>query len=804
MLNLIQYVYIYYVYNNKAKAFSGALFSPEKQGMAIFKGHLWNGESKRHQGLADLSLLISSRDLLWSLGSLCALHRIHFSPELIEREFPLESPSADAAPAHNESTLIRAAQALGFRIKAAAFAAKKAQSLPLPLLVQLKGNPSNDPADQTASNAASLALITAADPDNIVYFQPGSQQPITCTTSEFEEQHVGRAWLVTPQPEAVVDDDGQSNSASTSSNPSSVTQKFGFGWFRPELLRHKKVWRDVLLASLALQLVALATPLFTQAIIDKVVVHRTQSTLIAIGIAMAIFIVFNGLMSWGRQYLVLHTGNRVDAVLGAAVWEHLLKLPTRYFEHRPTGVVAARLHAVETIREFVSGAAVSLILDLPFLVICLGVMLYYSVTLTALAVGILLIIAIASFIMAPIFQRQLNEQFLLGARNQAFVTEHIAGFETVKTLQMEPQLRQRYSGYLATLLSSSFKTKQVANTYNTFATSMEQVMTLGILILGAYLVMTPEPGAAPFTVGMLVAFQMFAGKLSQPVMRIVGLWTQFQQASLSVQRLGDVMNAPAEPYSLTPKRAHDGQGKIEIEGLAFRYSEQHPLLYRNLHLNLRPGQTLAIMGPSGCGKSTLAKLLLGFYQPTEGSIQIDGVDIRNLSANELRAYFGVVPQETILFSGTVLANLQAGNPNASFEQVTQAAKLAGIHETVEKLPRGYETEVGERGVGLSGGQKQRLAIARALIKRPKILIFDEATSALDSQTAEAFAKTVNQLKGKVTMLFITHAMPKALQVDGVLQIGQQSASAEGNAPPREGVRELVQVHPSEPLKERSK
>ncbi len=704
-------------------------------------------------GVLTQSVAWEEPHLLWALGSLCALHRKSFDARLLNQEFPASTDTP-----YDESTLIRAAQALGFRIKAIAFKAKKAQGLPLPLVVQLKCDPNS-----------SLALITAADTDHIVYFQPGSQQPITCTVAEFEVLHSGRAWLATPESEAVTDDDGQSFSPSS---PSSVTAKFGFAWFRPELMRHKKVWRDVLWASLALQIVALATPLFTQAIIDKVVVHRTQSTLIAIGIAMGIFVIFNGLMSWGRQYLVLHTGNRVDAVLGAAVWEHLLKLPTRYFEHRPTGVVAARLHAVETIREFVSGAAVSLILDLPFLLICLAVMLYYSVTLSAIAVGILLIIAVASFIMAPVFQRQLNEQFLLGARNQAFVTEHIAGFETVKTLQMEPQLRQRYSGYLATLLSSSFKTKQVANTYNTFATSMELVMTLSILIVGAYLVMTPEPGAAVFTVGMLVAFQMFAGKLSQPVLRIVGLWTQFQQASLSVQRLGDVMNAPAEPYSLTPKRAHDGQGKIEIEGLAFRYSEQHPLLYRNLQLHIRPGSTLAIMGPSGSGKSTLAKLLLGFYQPTEGSIQIDGIDIRNLSANELRAYFGVVPQETILFSGTILANLQAGNPAATFEQVTQAAKLAGIHETVEKLPQGYETEVGERGVGLSGGQKQRLAIARALIKRPKILIFDEATSALDAQTAEAFAKTINQLKGKVTMLFITHAMPKGLLVDDVLHIGK--------------------------------
>ncbi|MGL6352034.1 MAG: ATP-binding cassette domain-containing protein, partial [Aeromonas sp.] len=243
-------------------------------------------------------------------------------------------------------------------------------------------------------------------------------------------------------------------------------------------------------------------------------------------------------------------------------------------------------------------------------------------------------------------------------------------------------------------------------------------------------------------------------------------------------------NAPAEPYSLIPQRAGEGQGRSEIEGLGCRYSEQHPLLYRELQLSLAPGQTLAIMGPSGSGKSTLAKLLLGFYQPTEGSIQIDGIDIRNLSANELRAHFGVVPQETILFSGTILANLQAGNPLATFEQVTQAAKLAGIHDTVEKLPQGYQTEVGERGVGLSGGQKQRLAIARALIKRPKILIFDEATSALDSPTAEAFAKTINQLKGQVTMLFITHAMPKGLLVDDILHIGQPTPAPATIAPIR--------------------
>jgi ATP-binding cassette, subfamily B, bacterial HlyB/CyaB len=390
-------------------------------------------------------------------------------------------------------------------------------------------------------------------------------------------------------------------------------------------------------------------------------------------------------------------------------------------------------------------------------------------------VGILGVIAIASFFMAPVFQARLNEQFLLGARNQAFVTEHIGGFETVKSLQMEPQLRQRYADYLATYLQSGFATKQIGNTYNVFATTMEQVMTLLVLMVGAYLVMSPaEPGSA-FTIGMLVAFQMFAGKLSQPVMRIVGLWSQFQQAKLSVERLGDVMNAPVEPYNLTPQRQAAGPGRIEVQGLGFSLRRRLALLYENLNLALEPGRAIAIMGPSGTGKSTLAKLLMGFYQPTAGQIRIDGVDIRHLAANELRAIFGVVLQETVLFSGTVFANLRAGNTAATFEQVIQACKMAGIHSTIESLPKGYQTEIGERGAGLSGGQKQRLAIARALLKGPKVLIFDEATSALDAETAESFAKTINGLKGKVTMLFITHGMPKALKIDEVVQLGKAGA-----------------------------
>jgi subfamily B ATP-binding cassette protein HlyB/CyaB len=300
---------------------------------------------------------------------------------------------------------------------------------------------------------------------------------------------------------------------------------------------------------------------------------------------------------------------------------------------------------------------------------------------------------------------------------------------------------------------------------------------LAILCTGAWLVMHDSN----FTVGMLVAFQMFSGRLSGPVLRLVGLWQEFQQADIAVKRLGDVMNAPIEPHSIIPARANNNtQARIDVDSISFRYSEEHPWLYRDLSFQIQPGHCVVLMGPSGCGKSTLAKLLLGFYQPQEGSIKLDGRDIRHLASNELRANFGVVPQETILFSGTIYDNLIMANPHASFEQVIHACQLAEVHETIEKLPQGYQTEIGEHGAGLSGGQKQRIAIARALLKQPKLLIFDEATSSLDTHTAEHFARTINKLKGQVGMLFITHQLPKGLQVDEAVLLGKESTGESTN------------------------
>jgi subfamily B ATP-binding cassette protein HlyB/CyaB len=694
---------------------------------------------------------LAHHPVLWVVPALCALFG-RSAPARSSVRLSRSHPDASAA-------LIELLSVCGLAAARCEVPVDGLRSRPFPLVAMLR------PAAADGRGESCRAGILLSANESAALLAEREHPPRQVAISELATRYVGTAIAVSEAASDVADPDAISSRARE--------RRFGFGWFVPELLKHKAVWREVLIASLVIQLLALALPLFTQAIIDKVIVHRTESTLITLAVAMGVFTLFSAALTWVRQYLILFTGNRVDAVLGGHVWSHLLRLPMPYFAHRPTGVIAARLHGVETIREFLASAAVTLILDLPFLVIFIGIMFWYSATLTLIVLAILSVIVGLSLLVAPLFQKRLNEQFLRGARHQAFVTEYVAGMETVKSLQLEPQLNDRYAALLAGYLESGLRTKQLANTYNTIAGGLEQTMTLLILALGAWIVMTTDftQGGA-FTIGMLVAFQMFAQRVSQPMLRLVGLWQQFQQARLSVDRLGDLMNAPVEPYTEQPRRDLVTQrGEVRIEQLAFRYSEELPLLYERLSFGLPAGTVTALMGPSGCGKSTLAKLLQGFYLPTSGAIRLDGIDSRHLSANELRSYFGVVPQETVLFSGTVRDNLLLANPSADLESIVAACKVAQIHEVIEALPKGYDTELGERGTGLSGGQKQRLAIARALLKRPKILIFDEAIANLDAATAEEFVRTVNGLHGKVTILFITHALPRSLKVDQIVRLG---------------------------------
>lgn len=716
---------------------------------------------------------IAREDFLWLLRSLAALFRLEIDPERVAAAHP--SPWTVA-------TLHEAAHALGLDTNPGDTGSTDWLRVSLPAVAFLReaiepavehdaklGQPAaTDARNNGASHQRLRALlIVRTDGERLLYFRSDSQTPLTMTASE-------AAYLLEPgliafsrieiESERKTADDVQDDPP---------PPRFGFRWFLPELLKHRRIWRDVLLASLAIQLVGLATPLFTQVIIDKVVVHQASSTLLVLGCALAMFLLFTAVMNWLRQYLVLHTGNRIDAVLGSAVFNHLLRLPLAYFEQRATGSLIARLHGVETIREFVTGTAVTLILDLPFLLIFLAMMFAYSWQLSLISVALLASIAVCSALVTPLFRNRLDRQFLLGARIQSFLTEYVSGMGTVKALQMEPTLGRNYESLLARSLAAGFATRQTANTYQVIVNALEQAMTLAILIVGAMMVMRSDG----FTIGMLVAFQMFAARMSQPLLRLTGLWQEFQQADVAVRRLGDILNLPAEPQNihLCRSNATDGTrgGSLELRDVAFRYSERERWLYRKLDLRFAPGRLTVVTGPSGSGKSTLAKLLLGFHQPAEGSISLDGTDIRHLAANELRSVFGVVPQETVLFAGTVHENLALANPEASFEDIVTACKAAEIHTAIEQLPQGYQSVIGERGSGLSGGQKQRIAIARALLKRPRILIFDEAVSSLDQPTAELFARTINQLRGCATMIFITHHVPRGLEVDELITLGRQ-------------------------------
>ncbi|MFN0038442.1 MAG: peptidase domain-containing ABC transporter [Burkholderiales bacterium] len=569
--------------------------------------------------------------LVWVLSALAQYHRIPFDPQLALGALP---------PPYGFDSIAMAANALGLDCAWSKRSAPALKNLATPFVVVLApvlSEPHPGPgADRDVSAsldpgqpAPRLAFVLKVEADRVAFFEQGRPGHVIVPFAEFQSRYLGAVLQSRPRISAPKDPDTQGAGRAA----------FGFGWFIAELLKHKKIFRDVLIASGAIQLMALATPLFTQVVIDKVVVHHTLNTLTVIGIGLAVFMVFTAAMTWVRQYLILHTGNRIDAALGVQVFEHLFRLPPRFFEQRPTGVLVARVQGIESIREFLASAAVTLLLDLPFMAIFLAIMLWYSWQLSLITLAILAAIFVLSAIVAPLFRKRLNEQFLLGARNQAFLTEYVSGLETVKSLQMEPQLNARYADYLASYLQASFQTRQLSNSYQTAANTLEQLLTLSILCAGAWMVMQ-ETG---FTIGMLVAFQMFAGRLSQPMLKLVGLWQQFQQAAIAVKRLGDVMDAPAEPYAAVPSREGRRQGKIQIENLAFRYAENLPYLYQGLNLSIEPGQCIAITGPSGCGKSTLAKLLQGFYQPTEGAIKLDGHDIRHLAANELRNSFGVVP-----------------------------------------------------------------------------------------------------------------------------------------------------------------
>jgi len=534
----------------------------------------------------------------------------------------------------------------------------------------------------------------------------------------------------------------------------SESQKFGFKWFIPAIIKYRKLFTEVLIVSCFIQMFALVTPFFFQVVMDKVLVHRSFSTLDVLTIGFFAVILFEVILGGLRTYLFAHTTNRIDVALGAKLFRHLMALPLSYFEARRIGDSVARVRELDNIRNFITGSALTLVIDLSFTVIFIAVMYYYSPTLTYIVLGSIPFYILLSVFITPILRNRLNDKFARGAENQAFLVESVSGIETVKSQAVEPQMQRKWDEQLSSYVNASFKSSNLNNIASQSAQFINKIVMMLIIWQGAHLVIE---GA--ITVGQLIAFNMLAGRVSGPVLKIVQLWQDFQQAGISIERLGDILNTKAEPgYNPNRSSLPSLKGDVKFDHISFRYNPDGKEVLQKVSLHARPGEVIGIVGRSGSGKSTLTKLVQRLYVPESGQVLVDGVDLAMVDTNWLRQNIGVVLQENFLFNRTVRENIALAQPGLPMDAVIQAATLAGAHEFILELPLGYDTEIEEQGANLSGGQKQRIAIARALITNPKILIFDEATSALDYESEHIIQQNMQAICQGRTVFIIAHRL----------------------------------------------
>jgi subfamily B ATP-binding cassette protein HlyB/CyaB len=551
--------------------------------------------------------------------------------------------------------------------------------------------------------------------------------------------------------------------------------KFDFTWFIPAIVKYRTLLGEVLAVSFVLQLFALATPLFFQVVMDKVLVHRGLTTLDVIAIGLLAVTVFEITLSGLRSYVFAHTTSRIDVELGARLFRHLLNLPLAYFKARRVGDSIARVRELENIRSFLTGNAITLVLDLFFSVVFIAVMLYYSGWLTLVVVLSLPAYALISFWITPILRARLNEKFNRGAENQAFLVETVGAIDTVKAMAVEPQLTRRWDNQLAGYVAASFKTSTMSTVAHESANLIGKLVTVVTMWLGARLVID-----GTLTVGQLIAFNMLAGRVAMPVMRLAQLWTDFQQTGISVQRLGDILNARTEVSGGNKSSLPPLKGAIRLENVTFRYRPDGPEILRDVSLSIEPGQVIGIVGRSGSGKSTLTKLVQRLYLPERGRVLVDGMDLALADSSSLRRQIGVVLQENVLFNRTIRENIALSDPGLPMESVIHAAQLAGAHEFILELPEGYDTVVGEHGDSLSGGQRQRIAIARALITNPRILIFDEATSALDYESERIIQNNMRSICKGRTVIIIAHRLSAVRDANRIVVLDRGKIVEEGD------------------------
>lgn len=539
---------------------------------------------------------------------------------------------------------------------------------------------------------------------------------------------------------------------------------FGFKWFIPAIVKYRKLFTEVLVASFFLQLFGLITPLFFQVIIDKVLVHRSVTTLDVLIIGLVCITLFETILGFLRTYHFSHTTSRVDVQLGSQLFKHLLALPISYFESRPTGQTVARVHELDSVRDFITSSALTILIDFSFTFVFFAVMWLFSPTLTLIVMASIPIYIALSMAITPSLIRRVEERFYRGAVNQSFLVESVAGAETLKSMAVEPQMQNRWDENLAAYVKSSFRTVTLGAFGSQAVIFINKITMALVLWYGAKLVMN-----AQLTVGQLVAFNMLAGQVSQPIIRIAQLWQEFQQFRISIDRLGDILNTKTERITAsTPEGLPPVQGKIELQNVTFRYRPDEPEILKNVDLTINAGETIGIVGRSGSGKSTITKLIQRLHLPERGRVLVDGMDMNILDPAWLRRQIGVVLQDNILFNRSVRDNIALSSPAMPMERVIRAAQLAGAHEFILQLPLGYDTILEERGSNLSGGQRQRIAIARALATVPRILILDEATAALDYESEREFQNNMKTVEKNRTVIIIAHRLSTIRGADRIV------------------------------------
>jgi ATP-binding cassette, subfamily B, bacterial HlyB/CyaB len=607
----------------------------------------------------------------------------------------------------------------------------------------------------------SFFIIAKLDAGKALIHDPRCSRPLVIPLDQLDARWTGRLLLV----------------RSESPNPRE-TSRFDFSWFIPAIIKYRKLLGEIILVSFVLQLFALVTPLFFQVVMDKVLVHHGLTTLDVIASGLLAVMIFETALSTLRSYVFAHTTSRIDVELGSRLFHHLIELPLAYFQARRVGDSVARVRELENIRSFLTGNAITLLMDVLFSVVFIIVMFAYSGWLTLIVLVSLPLYVLVSVCVTPLLRARLQDSFARGAENQAFLVETVNGIDTLKSMAVEPQIRRHWDNQLAAYVAACFKTQNLSTVANESVGLIGKLVTVATLWLGAQLVITGQ-----LSVGELIAFNMLAGRVSQPIMRLAQLWTSFQQTGVSVQRLGDILNTPTELSNATRSTLPPLKGRVEFDQVHFRYRADGSEVLRGVSLQIQAGEVIGVVGRSGSGKSTLTRLIQRLYVPERGRVLVDGTDLALADVSSLRRQIGVVLQDSMLFNRSIRENIALTDPGAPLESVMDAAQMAGAHEFILELPEGYDTVVGEHGASLSGGQRQRVAIARALMGNPRILIFDEATSALDYESERIIQQNMQAICEGRTVIIIAHRLSAVREADRILvvdrgQIVEQGTHAE--------------------------